>query len=268
MEQSVYQQFYEIEKDHWWFIGMRKICRSLLENTSDYSKIRSGRCLDVGCGTGLWTRELAFPDGSACGLDFSEDALAFCQQRGLKKLVRASGVSLPFLSSSHQAISALGVVEHLEDDRSFLVELSRVCSPGGYVLILTSAYNFLWSRHDDIVHHKRRYTKKDLKKLVDSAGLDPVRVSYVNTFLFGPIILFRFFQKILGLDEKGEKADHGSPDLFVPLSTVNAVLTFILWLEAKLLGFINLPFGVGIVVLARKPHILGSSEGLEDLHKR
>lgn len=255
MEQSVYQQFYEIEKDHWWFIGMRTICRSLLESVGAYSKIRSGRSLDVGCGTGLWTKELA-ADASACGLDFSGDALAFCQQRGLKKLVRASGVSLPFGPSSHQLISALGVIEHLDDDQSLLTELARVSEPGGYVLVLTSAYNALWSQHDDIVHHKRRYRADDLRKLFDKSGLECVRVSYVNMFLFVPVILFRFFQRVLGLDEKGEKSDHGSPDLFMPPGLINMLLAWVLWLEAKLLRLFDLPFGVGIVVLARKPEAL------------
>lgn len=252
MEQSVYQQFYEIEKDHWWFVGMRAICRSLLESVGAQSTIRSGRSLDVGCGTGLWTKELA-ADASACGLDFSDDALAFCQQRGLKKLVRASGASLPFAPSSHQLISTLGVIEHLDDDQRLLGELSRVCAPGGYILILTSAYNFLWSRHDDIVHHKRRYTRKGLKKLVDDAGLESVRVSYVNTVLFVPVILFRFLQRMLGMDERGKTSDHGSPDLFMPPGLVNRLLVGVLWLEARWLRLFDLPFGVGIVVLARKP---------------
>ena len=264
MEQSVYQQFYEIEKDHWWFIGMRTICRSLLESVGAYSKIQSGRSLDVGCGTGLWTKELA-ANASACGLDFSDDALSFCQQRGLKKLVRASGVSLPFTSSSHQVISALGVIEHLDDDQSLLVELSRVCAPGGYVLILTSAYNFLWSRHDDIVHHKRRYTRNDLRKLVDSSGLESIRVSYVNTFLFVPVILFRFLQSILGMGERGETSDHGSPDLFMPTGLVNKLLVGVLWLEAKLLMLFDLPFGVGIIILARKPQAIRPPRDLEGL---
>lgn len=252
MEQSVYQQFYEIEKDHWWFIGMRAVCRSLLESVGANSSVRSGRSLDVGCGTGLWTKELD-ADQQACGLDFSDDALTFCQQRGLKKLVRASAGALPFASSSHQLISSLGVIEHLDDDRSLLLELSRVCAPGGYVLILTSAYNFLWSRHDDIVHHKRRYTRDDLRGLLDSSGLETVRVSYINTILFVPIILYRFFQRVLGMSEKGETSDHGSPDLVTPHGLINRLLVWVLLLEVKLLTLFDLPFGVGIVVLARKP---------------
>ncbi len=252
MEQSVYQQFYEIEKDHWWFIGMRTTCRKMLEGAGALPKARSVRSLDVGCGTGLWTKQLSGEVG-ACGLDFSADALAFCQQRGLHKLVRASGDSLPFKPSSYGIISALGVIEHLDDDRSLLVELARVCEPGGHVLILTSAYDFLWSRHDDIVHHKRRYTKADLQSLVKSVGLAPVRISYVNTLLFGPIILFRLVQKFLEWCGMRTASDHGSPDLFMPAKPLNRVLERLLAFEAGLLSLIDLPFGVGIVVLATKP---------------
>ena len=233
MEQSVYPQFYEIEKDHWWFIGMRKMCRRMLEGAVAFPKGRSVRSLDVGCGTGLWTKQLS-GDAAACGLDFSADALAFCQQRGLSKLVRASGDSLPFKPSSYGVISALGVIEHLDDDRKLLVELSRVCEPGGHVLILTSAYEFLWSRHDDIVHHKRRYTKADLRSLVKGVGLDPIRISYVNMLLFGPIILFRLAQRVREWCGWEEAADHGSPDLFMPAKFLNRILERLLAFEARL----------------------------------
>jgi ubiquinone/menaquinone biosynthesis C-methylase UbiE len=248
MEQAVYQQFYEIERSHWWFVGMREICSTLLKEVRGSCEIKSFRSLDVGCGTGLWTAELE-RDGRVCGLDYSAEALRFCQKRGLKNLIRATGTSLPFNKDSYNTITALGVIEHLEDDKGFLMELFRVCVPGGYILLLTSAYKFLWSQHDKIVHHKRRYTRGQLRSLLAASGFEPVHISYVNTILFIPILVTRLIQRFLSEKEGTE----GSPDLFVPPRMLNRILFRMLWLEAKLINRCSYPFGVGIVVLAHKP---------------
>jgi len=248
MEQAVYRQFYEIERSHWWFVGMREICSTLLKQVRGSCEIKSLRSLDVGCGTGLWTAELE-QGGRVCGLDYSAEALRFCQKRGLKNLIRATGTSMPFIKDSYDTITALGVIEHLEDDKGFLAEVFRVCAPSGYVLLLTSSYEFLWSRHDEIVHHKRRYTCRQLQSLLAASGFETVRISYVNTILFIPILITRLIQRFLSEKEETE----GSPDLFVPPRILNRILFRVLWLEARLMSICSYPFGVGIVVLARKP---------------
>jgi ubiquinone/menaquinone biosynthesis C-methylase UbiE len=248
MDHSVYQQFYKIEKDHWWFKGMRAICRRVLKRAK-VNNDKTSRCLDIGCGTGLWTIELA-EQGEVYGLDFSPEALSFCQKRGLKGLMRASAMSLPLIQDSFETITALGLIEHLDDDKGFLAELYRICAPGGYILILTSAYEVLWSRHDEIVHHKRRYTRRQLESLSAMSGFEIVYTSYVNTILFPPILAIRLFQWLVGASAEGGQ---GSPDLFLPRPLINKLLYGLLWTEARLLNFFAFPFGVGIVLLARRP---------------
>lgn len=124
------------------------------------------------------------------------------------------------------------------DEKGFLSELSRVCRPGGYILLLTSAYSFLWSRHDEIVHHKRRYTKGEFRRLLTTSGFEVTRTSYVNTFLFLPILAIRLVQRLSGAPVVPEK---GSPDVFKSASLVNGFLYTILWIEAKLLNFVSFP---------------------------
>lgn len=249
MEQAVYEQFYKLEKDHWWFAGMRTICRSLLGRLTIGTDRGRTRSLDVGCGTGLWTTELdSF--GQVCGLDLAPDALEFCRRRGIQRLVQATADRLPFRSESLNLITALGLIEHLDNDTRFLSELSRVCKPGGYVLLLTSAYDFLWSQHDDIVHHKRRYTRTRFSRLLTTSGFQVLRSTYVNTLLFLPILGVRFVQRLSGVSAT---AQYGSPDVFMPPSLVNRFLYGLLWAEARLLNFVSFPFGVGLLAIVRKP---------------
>ena len=249
METSVYEQFYELEREHWWFAGMRTLCRDLLRGLPIGNDCEETSCLDVGCGAGLWTQELgAF--GQTSGLDVAAEALHFCRKRGIKRLVRAAAERLPFKPDSYGLITAIGVIEHIGDDKGFLTELARVCRPGGYVLFLTSAYDFLWSRHDEIVHHKRRYTKGQFTQLLTSCGFQVVRSSYVNTFLFFPILIIRLGQRLSGDLARPEKR---SPDVFVPARLVNKLLYWTLWTETKLLNFVSFPFGVGLFAIARMP---------------
>jgi ubiquinone/menaquinone biosynthesis C-methylase UbiE len=248
MNKQVYKQFFENERDHWWFAGMRTICKSLLASVP--RAIRQERCLDVGCGTGLWTQELN-EYGFACGIDVAAEALHFCRERGLSRLVHCEGEGLPFAENSWDIITALGVIEHIEDDKAFLNELYRVCAPGGYVLLLTSAYKLLWSRHDDIVHHKRRYLRSEFEHLLKQAHFTVVRSSHVNSILFPPILAVRLAQRFLGRRTVSER--DVSPELFKPAAAINRLLYFVLWLESRILRYSEIPMGVGLIAVARKP---------------
>ncbi|MGH9428781.1 MAG: class I SAM-dependent methyltransferase [Terriglobia bacterium] len=249
MEKGVYQQFYELEKEHWWFAGMRTLCLTLLKRLQIGNDGRGTKCLDVGCGSGLWTKELE-AIGQVCGLDVAPEALHFCQERGIDRLVRATAERLPFKAESYGLITALGVIEHLDDEQTFLSELYRVCRPGGYVALLTSAYDLLWSWRDEVVHHKRRYTKGKFARLLAKPGFQLVQHSYVNTFLFLPILVFRLGQRLKGAPTVPQK--HLS-DVFIPAPLVNKFLYGLLWTEARLLNIVNLPFGVGLFAIVQKP---------------
>lgn len=246
MERSVYRQFYELESTHWWFRGMRAICRAVLERAG----VRRGaRSLDVGCGTGLWTRELAAL-GPVLAADTAPEALRFCRERGLRSLVRASGEALPFDGGRCDLVTALGVIEHVEGDRRFLEEMRRVVAPGGHVLLLTSAHPILWSRHDEIVHHKRRYVPHRFRSLLRESGFDVVRLTGVNTILFLPVLFARLAGRLRRRPD-GECA--GTPDFRRSAPWVNAALYGILALEARLLRHLGFPFGVGLLALLRRP---------------
>src|SRR4051812_40050263 len=123
-----------------------------------------GPVLDVGCGTGILLEHLG-GYGPAFGLDASATALDFCVTRGLGGLVRGSGDRLPFADGSFALVTAIGVIEHIAADQAALDEWARVLRPGGQLVLLTSAYRWLWSGHDVANHHVRRYTSGQVEAL-------------------------------------------------------------------------------------------------------
>jgi SAM-dependent methyltransferase len=248
MDLAVYQQFFDLERDHWWFVGMRDLCRSTIETIqTSNGLVETKRCIDVGCGAGLWTQELS-RFGDVSGLDIAPEALAFCRARGLSRLIRASAEELPVADASCDLITALGVIEHLDDDRAFLQNVRRALRPGGHVVLLTSAYKSLWSHHDDVVHHKRRYRRTELTQLLRAAGLEPVKVTYANMFLLPVVLAVRSARKL----NPFARAVEGTPDVFLPAPIINSLLTRVLLAESRIIHRVPLPFGIGLLAAARR----------------
>lgn len=248
MEHGVYQQYYDLEQHHWWFAGMRTICQSVLERITGVPP-ETALCLDVGCGTGLWTKQLE-SFGATWGLDVSEEALKFCRERGINRVVLAPGEKIPFPDRHFDIITSLGVIEHVADHERFATELHRVCKPGGHALLLTSAFPILWSRHDDIVHHKRRYRKRGFETVLQTAGFTIIKCSYVNAALFPMLLPLRLLQRLF--TARAMLEGQTTPDVFLPPLFLNRFLYRLLAWEARCLPHINLPIGVGLVALAQR----------------
>ncbi len=247
MEKEVYRQFFELERDNWWFAGMRSIYHKQILRlglaTSDQL------VLDVGCGTGIWTQQLGSL-GTTIGLDASKEALDFCQSRALTGLLQASACSLPFCSDSFSVVTAFGVIEHIDEDLDMLAELYRVSRPGGYVFLLTSAYRFLCSYNDDFVQHKRRYLRSELRDKVQGVGFDIEKTSYINTILFPGIAAVRMLQRFKRFCPASAEE---TTKVFDKKGLQNKALRRVLDIEAFLLRFMSFPFGVGLLCIAKKP---------------
>ena len=223
-------------------IYCRQIQRLGLSNTPQ-------RILDVGCGTGIWTKQLS-ELGATIGMDYSREALAFCRTHKLPNILAASACEIPFKPGTFSLVTAFGVIEHVDEDTKMLSELHRACKSGGYIFLLTSAYRFLWSSHDDFVHHKRRYLQSELAHKVREVGFEIVKISYINSILFPAIAVARMLQRIERLQPKSAKE---VTQAFEMKGFLNKVLLKILKIEAFLLQFISFPFGVGLLCIARKP---------------
>jgi len=243
MQQHTYSIMYQVEERHWWFVGRRAIIESFLAAVIGQIGKRRPRILDVGCGTGANLQMLG-AYGVAEGVDVSDEALEFCRARGLAKVKHGAAESLPYEDASFDLVTALDVVEHLDDDDAGLKEMQRVLRPRGRALLFVPAFMFLWGVQDDISHHRRRYTAGELQMKLRAAGLTPERITYANVTFFLPILMGRWLMRLTGVRPASENN--------ITISGLNGVLGKILGSERWWLRKLSFPFGVSIVCVARK----------------
>jgi len=243
MQQHTYSIMYEVEGKHWWFYGRRKIIEAFVGNICREIAKREPRILDVGCGTGANLQMLA-QFGAAEGVDVSSEALEFCRARGLAKVRQGAAETLPYEDASFDLVTGLDVVEHLDDDLSGLREMRRVLRPGGRALLFVPAFMFLWGVQDDISHHRRRYTIRELKERLSDACLSCERVTYANLTFFLPILIGRLLMRLTRIRPSSENN--------ITIGALNGLLGRILGAESWWLKRMNFPFGVSIVCVARR----------------
>jgi SAM-dependent methyltransferase len=243
MMEHTYPILFQVEQAHWWHVGRRKIIASFVEEICSRVRDRKPRILDVGCGTGA-NLLLLSQYGDAEGVDISDDALAFCHERGLEKVKSGSAEQLPYDDESFDLVTALDVVEHLDDDLAGLKEMRRVLRPGGRALLFVPTFMFLWGLQDDVSHHRRRYRLPELKRVMVEAGLEVERATYVNLTFFLPILLIRQLMKLTGVKAASEN------NINVP--ALNGILGSLLAAERLPLRYLNFPFGVSGICIARR----------------
>jgi SAM-dependent methyltransferase len=242
MMEHTYPILYQIEQSHWWHVGRRKIIAGFVKDICDRMKDRKARILDVGCGTGA-NLLLLSQYGDAEGVDISEDALSFCRERGLKQVKLGAAEQLPYDDASFDLVTALDVVEHLDDDVAGLKEIRRVLRPGGRALLFVPTFMFLWGVQDDVSNHRRRYRLPEFKRVLNEAGFEVERATYANITFFAPILLMRKLMRLTGIKTKSENS--------INVPALNGVLGRILGAESTVLRYTNLPFGVSGLCVAK-----------------
>jgi SAM-dependent methyltransferase len=247
-----YEVMFDVEDHHWWFVGRRAIVFSQIEDALGAPASPGLRILDIGCGTGATLDHLK-QYGQAHGIDLSELPLSFSRKRGHRRVLRASATELPYDAGSFDLVTALDVVEHLDDDVKGLAEIRRVLKPGAPAIIFVPAFQSLWGPNDVQSGHKRRYRLEGLREAVREAGLRVERISYANFAMFLPIWVGRKLLTALGRNEQAEnRINH---------PFINSLLAKIFSSEAGWLRRRRLPFGVSIVCVARRPEGVATKGG-------
>lgn len=242
MNIDMYRIFFEMQKKHWWFVTKKEIVLDFIDRYLSGNADR--QVLDIGCGSGLMLNALE-DVGEAFGMDMSDDAISFSKEIFDGNVKKGSLPNqIPYEEDFFDLITALDVVEHIEQDVDSLRVIRSLLTPSGKAVITVPAYMFLWSAFDDMNEHKRRYTLTELNAKLEAAGFTVDKISYYNTLLFPIVFVVRMLNNILKRD--------GSSDLDMPGKFLNAVLRKIFGIEKHLLKFVNLPFGVSIIAVVRK----------------
>jgi SAM-dependent methyltransferase len=237
MNVEQYRHMAALEDRHWWFRARLRVVSGVLRR---YVKLPC-RGLDCSCGTGLTLARL--PEFVQMGADISPDALGPASLRGHRRLLRADLRALPLADAGLDLVTSLDTLEHIEDDARAMAEILRVLRPGGQALVTVPAHPALFSGHDRALHHVRRYRFEELRDKLVRAGFAIVRLTPINAALLPVVALAR----LLSRDKQGSDSEK------LPPGPMNAVLQALFALEAGLIGATDLPFGVSLLALVRKP---------------
>ena len=244
MDESLLHAFRRLEAEHWWFRARGEILVGLVEQ----HLAPGSRVLDIGCGTGFFLEALK-DRFEIAGLDPSAQAVSFCRARGLATVDEGGTDDLSRLpQEAFDGIALLDVIEHLDDDVQCLRSSLRLLKPGGYAFITVPAYEWLWTHHDDLNQHRRRYTVPRLRASIERAGLESVLTSYFNTRLFPIAAPARLVMRLLRM-----KSGAG---LGLPPGPVNRAFYRLFAGEARQLSrhdFVGYRFGLSALAVARRP---------------
>lgn len=247
MREDYYAEYAVFEEKNWWFVSRRTILRSVLRKHLPAQNER--RILDAGCGTGI-NLHLLREFGAVEGVDFSEKAIEFCQARGESAMRTADIRCLPHEDGSFDLVTALDVLEHIEEDRDALRELVRVCRPGGYVLLTVPSFPSLWGDHDVVNQHVRRYRPAAFFSMVEAGGLQVVHRSGMNLFLLPIAFLWRTYRNWFRREPVTPESPR--PDNMHSHPAINAILRAVFTAESPLIAGPGLPLGLSILCLAKK----------------
>ncbi len=239
------------EDHHWWFASRTLVINTLMHQVMP--QVTGLKLLDVGCGAGNMIHHLS-KYGKVKGLEVDARPVRQARLRGYDVDQYDAQDPFPFEDATYDVVTALDVIEHIDDDMPVLKESFRVLKPGGHIIVTVPAFMFLWSHNDVINAHKRRYTAAELELRLKQAGFKLKRLSYNNFFVFplaAPLIILRrgnepeLASHHLQEDEYQVEMEPASP-------LANSVLTIVGKIEARLIKMLNLPFGTSLIAVAQK----------------
>ncbi len=238
MERVVYDRMAELDERHWWYRARREVLAALIER-----RIRpppDARILEIGCGTGHNLMMLK-RFGRVDGIEIDAGARAIASRRLGHPVLDAPLPELPGVEDcAYDLVACLDVIEHVVEDKAALSSIAGKLRPEGRVLITVPAFPWMWSAHDVVNHHQRRYTRATLTELVRGAGLKLEMLSWFNSLLFPLAAAARLAGRVTGKEDSDDK---------LPPGPVNALFETIFGLERYAIGRLPFPPGVSLVAI-------------------
>ena len=239
MERVVYEQMAELDQRHWWYRARREVIAALIRRRAPPPV--DARILEVGCGTGHNLAMLG-QFGVVDAVELDEEARAMAEKR-LGKPVHSA--PLPELAGindgAYDLIGAFDVIEHIDDDAAALASIAAKLKPGGKLVMTVPAHQWMWSAHDVVNHHKRRYSKRGLRRLVGRSPLRLDAIGYFNSLLFPIAVAERSASRLRGKEDS---------DVKLPAKPLNLALERTFAAERHLIGRVPLPPGLSLFAVA------------------
>jgi len=239
MERSVYREMAELDQRHWWYRARREVLAALIRR--EVAPPPKARILEIGCGTGH-NLEMLGEFGKLDAVELDDEARSIATGR-LGRAVRSA--RLPELAGirakQYDIIAALDVIEHIDDDGAALEAIAARLKPGGKFVMTVPAHRWMWSAHDVVNHHKRRYSKAALRRLVEDSPLRLDKIGYFNSLLFPLAVAERLASKVRGKDDA---------DVKMPAAPLNRALETIFAAERHLVGRLPLTPGLSLFAVA------------------
>jgi len=244
MDKAYFKDYYHLERNHWWFRARLAILEDRIQKLTEGNTGVS--ILNAGVATGA-TSQMLENFGDVTSLEYDEECCSFLRSELGMEVTHGSLTELPYANETFDLVCAFDVIEHIEDDGAALTEIKRVLKKDGSYCITVPAYQFLWSEHDEINHHFRRYTKKELLSKLDRADLPSTYSSYFNFWLFGPIAGIRSLSRLLPA-KKGSSKPISDFERLKNRSLSDRLFRSIFQSEKALLSKgIRFPFGISIL---------------------
>ena len=233
-----------------WVSSRNRLFSWLVHREKD--RLGTASLLDVGCGTGDFAQHLV-KDGTLTitGSEIYLKGLQFAKRRQPDVDFIQFDVTDGILDRSYDIITAFDVFEHIERDVEGMRNVHQMLTPQGVFILSVPQHMFLWSRLDEIVHHKRRYSRAEMVAKLRETGFTPVRVTSHVFALFPLMGLSRLLDQAKGSQPEGGADELSRRVKFSPI--VGWLFNKIMYLDEALIKLgLSLPFGGTLVVVARK----------------
>lgn len=239
MERVVYQQMAELDQRHWWYRARREVLAELIRRVVDPP--RNADILEIGCGTGHNLAMLS-DFGRVDALELDDEARAHAQKRLGRSVMSAPLPQLAGVREHHyDLVGAFDVIEHIDDDQAAIASIATRLKPSGKFVMTVPAHQWMWSAHDVVNHHRRRYSKRRLKSLIEGSPLKLERIGYFNSLLFPLAVAERLSSRLRKKDDA---------DLKLPAAPLNRALELVFAAERHLVARVPLPPGLSLFAVA------------------
>jgi len=239
MERVVYEKMAELDQLHWWYRARREVLAALIRREAQPPA--GAHVLEIGCGTGHNLKMLS-EFGEVDALELDAEARSVAEKRLGKSVMSAPLPALAGVPERHyDLIGAFDVIEHIDDDQAALASIAKRLKKGGKLVITVPAHQWMWSAHDVVNHHKRRYSSKALRALLESSPLKLERIGYFNSLLF-PLAVAKRLASRASANEDSE--------LSLPPKPLNTALERVFALERHLVARLPLPPGLSLFAVA------------------